>query len=56
MLSLPISLTDLQIDEVPPLYGDAPDRAEPAIRKLAEECPRSCWVWRVPDGRRGPLN
>ena len=38
MLSLPISLTDLQIDEVLRYMGTPPDRAEPAIRKLAEEC------------------
>ena len=37
MLSLPISLTDLQIDEVLRYMGTPPDRAEPAIRKLAEE-------------------
>ena len=38
MLSLPISLTDLQIDEVLRYMGTPPDRAEPTIRKLAEEC------------------
>ena len=35
---MPISLTDLQIDEVLRYMGTPPDRAEPAIRKLAEEC------------------
>lgn len=40
MLPLPISLTDLQIDEVLRYMGTPPDRAEPAIRKLAEGCAR----------------
>ncbi len=40
MLPVPISLTDLQIDEVLRYMGTPPDRAEPAIRKLAEECAR----------------
>lgn len=37
---MPISLTDLQIDEVLRYMGTPPDRAEPAIRKLAEGCAR----------------